>query len=196
MPVSLPDSAINHLVSRLYEVLKAAPAALREHELLAMLNQQGFSEFGDQIYRDNHSLYQTHFLLFHCLYKLRDQLREQKSAELEIHCLNIRLHLYSEPDIVTQLLQQQDPLRDYYLDLNNLENTSAEDVEELIYGFWQHFSVNDQRQQALEVLGLSDPVEYTEIKAQYRRLAMEHHPDRGGDGEILQAINAAMRVLQ
>lgn len=29
-----------------------------------------------------------------------------------------------------------------------------------------------------------------ELKAQYRRLAMKHHPDRGGDLEIMKAINA------
>lgn len=28
-----------------------------------------------------------------------------------------------------------------------------------------------------------------ELKVQYRRLAMEHHPDRGGDAEIMKAIN-------
>lgn len=30
-----------------------------------------------------------------------------------------------------------------------------------------------------------------ELKAEYRRLAMEHHPDRGGDTETMQKINAA-----
>ena len=29
-----------------------------------------------------------------------------------------------------------------------------------------------------------------ELKAQYRRLAMMYHPDRGGSVEIMQAINA------
>lgn len=28
-----------------------------------------------------------------------------------------------------------------------------------------------------------------EIKARYRRLAMSHHPDRGGDAEIMKALN-------
>lgn len=30
-----------------------------------------------------------------------------------------------------------------------------------------------------------------EIKAEYRRLAYQHHPDHGGDVRIMQAINAA-----
>jgi len=33
------------------------------------------------------------------------------------------------------------------------------------------------------------------ILRQYRRLAMRHHPDRGGERARLQAINAAMAIL-
>lgn len=33
------------------------------------------------------------------------------------------------------------------------------------------------------------------IKRHYRRLAMRHHPDRGGDKAQLQIINAAMEAL-
>ena len=29
-----------------------------------------------------------------------------------------------------------------------------------------------------------------ELKAEYRRLAMKYHPDRGGDAETMKAINA------
>lgn len=34
-----------------------------------------------------------------------------------------------------------------------------------------------------------------ELKAQYRRLAMKHHPDRGGDLETMKAINAEHDAL-
>ncbi|NNG14653.1 MAG: DnaJ domain-containing protein, partial [Gammaproteobacteria bacterium] len=42
---------------------------------------------------------------------------------------------------------------------------------------------------------LDDPVSDADIKQQYRRLAMQHHPDRGGDDATLQKINAAMNIL-
>lgn len=31
-----------------------------------------------------------------------------------------------------------------------------------------------------------------ELKKEYRRLSMIHHPDRGGDPEIMKAINRVM----
>jgi DnaJ-class molecular chaperone len=34
------------------------------------------------------------------------------------------------------------------------------------------------------------PQTLEELKAQYRKLAMQHHPDRGGDTETMKAINA------
>jgi len=34
-----------------------------------------------------------------------------------------------------------------------------------------------------------------ELKAEYRRLAMKHHPDRGGDAETMKAINAEHDAL-
>jgi DnaJ-class molecular chaperone len=87
-------------------------------------------------------------------------------------------------------------LRDYYLDLSNLEQTSADDVTHLLESFWTRLGANEQRAAALEALELEDPVDYPAIKQQYRRLAMQHHPDRGGDKAQLQTLNYAMAVLE
>jgi DnaJ-class molecular chaperone len=84
---------------------------------------------------------------------------------------------------------------DYYLDFANLENTSAREVDEMLAGFYIKLNNKDKRHEALEVLGLQDPVDDRTIKQQYRRLAMEHHPDRGGDNEQLQQINSAVKIL-
>ncbi|MBE2293386.1 MAG: J domain-containing protein, partial [Phycisphaerales bacterium] len=53
-----------------------------------------------------------------------------------------------------------------------------------------------RRQAALATLELCDPVDGVMIKQQYRRLAMRYHPDRGGDGQHLCEINAALAVLE
>ena len=84
---------------------------------------------------------------------------------------------------------------EYYLDFANLENTSAREVDEMLAGFYIKLNNKDKRQDALQVLGLQDPVDDHTIKQQYRRLAMEHHPDRGGDNERLQQINGAVKIL-
>jgi DnaJ-class molecular chaperone len=47
-----------------------------------------------------------------------------------------------------------------------------------------------------ETLGLEPTASSDEITAAYRRLAMQHHPDRGGDAEIFQRVRAAYKALQ
>ena len=46
-----------------------------------------------------------------------------------------------------------------------------------------------------ELDSFKEPVGFEVIKKQHRRLAMRHHPDRGGDKESLQAINVAMETI-
>lgn len=41
------------------------------------------------------------------------------------------------------------------------------------------------------VLGLSETASAAEIKQAFRRLAVQHHPDKGGDVTTMQAINEA-----
>ena len=45
-----------------------------------------------------------------------------------------------------------------------------------------------------EALGLTKEASYDEIKKAYRKLALQHHPDRGGDSEKFKEINAAYEV--
>ena len=46
-----------------------------------------------------------------------------------------------------------------------------------------------------EVLGVARTAPVDEIRQAYLRLAREHHPDRHGDPERMQAVNAAWREL-
>lgn len=52
-----------------------------------------------------------------------------------------------------------------------------------------------QRREALRLLGLEDPVDRAEVIRAFRRLARQHHPDRGGDPETFRALAIARDVL-
>ena len=51
-------------------------------------------------------------------------------------------------------------------------------------------------QAALDILGvgLLDPED--KVKKNYRSLALKNHPDRGGDGEVMKAINGAYDFMK
>ena len=45
------------------------------------------------------------------------------------------------------------------------------------------------------ILGSAEDASQEEIQRLYKRLAMRHHPDRGGDAKYMKAINEAYQVL-
>ncbi|MBN4079115.1 hypothetical protein JYT26_00585, partial [Beggiatoa alba] len=187
------DNDLQKRLDLLHRVLRAHPAGISEYDLIKTLGAEDETNFNHERLRDKLSLFQTHFLLFHALYCLHNQLRAEQTAHLDIHTLCIQLRTFTASS--NAQLGRHDPLREYYLDLNNLEKTNANDVEILLTQFWTRFISHDDRRSALAILELEDPVDWPAIKTQHRRLAMQHHPDRGGDETRLQAINAAMDML-
>jgi len=178
----------------LREILELHPAGLQEYDLLKELAAQDVSLFNENFFNNSFKLFQRHFLLFHCLYRLREQLRSTGDADLTIHCMDIRLIPYThEPSDHPTV---PDPFATYYLDLENLKNTNEEDVQRLLDNFWVKCTSDENRDEALAVLKLSHPTNYSDIKQQYRRLAMELHPDRGGAPEDFHELESAMEVLR
>ena len=162
-----------------------------EYDLIQNMKLQGFFDFLSQPALP-HELFHAHFILFHTLYLIRDLFLENKSYLLMIHTLKIELLPYNKGEAG---LQETNTLRDYYMDLKNLENTSEDDVNAMLTSFWIKYNKFDNREAALVELGLHDPVDDQTIKKEYRRLAMQHHPDRGGDTTKLQKINDALNSL-
>lgn len=178
---------------RLREILQAQPGGLSEYELIGELQAGEHPFFDPGIFDDSLKLFRAHFLLFHALYLLREQLLAEREAQLHIEPLRVQLRAYADRD--RGQLDEPDPLRAYYLDPSHLENTSRDDVESMLGRFWSRLYADDHRSEALRVLELDEPVDYETIRARYRELVMRHHPDRGGETETLQRINEAMRVL-
>lgn len=162
-----------------------------EYDLMQALRAQGYFDFLSQPALP-HELFQVHFILFHTLYLLSDIFLDKKEYLLNIYTLKIELLPYQEGE---NALQVDNKLKAYYLDFNNLENTSEEDVYNMLASFWNKFNRFDNREAALAEIGLKDPVDDKVIKQEYRRLIMQHHPDRGGDTGKLQKLNDAIKSL-
>ena len=58
-----------------------------------------------------------------------------------------------------------------------------------------HNAATIDRAQALDILGLTDPVTREEIKEAHRRLMLANHPDRGGSTFLATQINEAKDFL-
>ena len=142
----------NTFLQHLQELLHAHPSGLSEFELIKQLESEGEPGFEAGCLKDNLSLFQTHFFLFHSLYQLADHLALQNEWRLKISALSIQLFPTSK--LNDNELTEADALRAYYLDLNNLEATDAEAIEDLLDQFWQRFLRNDTRSEALNTLGL------------------------------------------
>ena len=54
---------------------------------------------------------------------------------------------------------------------------------------------SDVEKDYYSILGAGETASQDEIERLYKRLAMRHHPDRGGDAEEMKVINEAYRVL-
>jgi DnaJ-domain-containing protein 1 len=184
---SIPEAFIQALQAE----LENNPEGIGEYDLIQNLKSQGYFDFLSSPALP-HELFNAHFILFHALYLLRDQFLENKSYLLDIHTLKSQLHPYKDGE---NSIEKEDKLRTYYLDLSNMENTTEDDVYDMLASFWNNFDRFENRDSALAELGLQDPVDDKTIKDEYRKLVMQHHPDRGGDTEKLQKINEAVALL-
>ncbi len=189
--------ALDHeqLVQTCLTLLRRHPAGLSEYHLLKLLRDEEPILFPRLELNDQLGLFESHFLLYHTLYRLRDRLHDEKRATLQFSALLIELLDYRESEAA---LCEADPLRDYYLDMNNLDEMSRAGVAALLNDFWRRISMGEPERvaSALQILELDSSADFNSAKTQYRRLVMQHHPDRGGDAAKMFALNEAMEVLR
>lgn len=159
------------------------------------------------------ALFRTHFVLFNGLYQLRQTWREQGIGDIDIHTLNIRpLPLDIRPLPLNaqgnnNSLSIADPLAEYYLDWDNLTETSQAEVETLLDSFWLNYLQQEHRcvqkkngntrqlEKSYAVLALPINAPLTAVKRQYLKLIHQHHPDKGGDVHSAQMLQGAYAYI-
>ncbi len=187
--------ALETFYSLLHSMLAARPEGMAEHELLQALQDEDIPLFVENDRHDSLEIFQRHFLLFHLLYGLRDRLRAEKGGDIAIHCLQIVL-LPQPVAAADGLPELHDPLRDYYLDLDQLQGIERSDVEAMLDRFWGLYASYVQRDEALAVFGLEQGADREMVKQRYRELVRQHHPDCGGDPERFREVkDAAVQLL-
>jgi hypothetical protein len=170
-------------------------AGLSEHHLIREL--QTTESFADWTSDDPAlALFQKHFAVMHCLYHLRPNYAEQ-GRELAISPLNIRLFSTGQVEVSgRQLTESVGGIREFYLDWTNFTSATPETVSDLLRSFWQRYSTLDKVTEALQVLELDGCADWIQVQAQYRRLVVEHHPDKGGDRARFTRVRQAYEVLK
>ncbi|MDD0844228.1 DNA-J related domain-containing protein [Pseudomonas sp. Gutcm_11s] len=183
------------LPEQLQQLLRAVPAGISEFQLIQQLKARRSTHIPHLGLADRLVLFRTHFLLFNALYSLRERLWGKREAHLQISPLCVQLQPWHPGSAE---LAEHDPLRDYYLNLQNLRDTTEDDVEKLLASFWTRMQGGEEKQAALKLFELdaTQPLNLAQIKQRYRQLVSLHHPDRGGSTSRLQSINLAMEILE
>lgn len=190
---------IQQLQVAVEQELRHHPDGISELELIRKLQKPPWSIFGAVDFSKPAKLYPVHFLLFHTLYLLRDELAADGES-LGISPLVIRL---TPSDIIagSGLPAEEDGLRAFYLDISQY-HLPENDIDQMVDNFWAGYRKTssitaDEAGKAARILGFDAlPEGFTVIKQRFRRAVMQAHPDRGGSTEQIQNLNQAFAVLK
>ncbi|QJR81171.1 molecular chaperone DnaJ [Alteromonas pelagimontana] len=196
------------LFSALISLQSQLQQGLSEYSLLQILQSPPYSLIDKNALRDSLSLFRCHFVLFNALYQLRCQWLKEKHGVLSIHATQIKLAPYQA---MPEGLTTEDPLQSYYLDWQNFTDTSKQDVDGLIDGFWRQMAGEkglhvggaeqknaEQEKQARQVLLIAEATTLSLplIKRQYKKLLHQLHPDKGGNEDEAKMLIWAYQLLR
>jgi len=142
--------------------------------------------------------FQQNFIVMNALYQLTD-IYVKESKQLCISAIAIYVMPATVSSAIAVLNNAGDAkLKNYYLDWTNYKNTNAQDVYNLLNAFWQRYSRSryNNKDKALADLGLANKAKQKEITQQYKKLANQHHPDKGGDKQQFIKIKKAYDALK
>lgn len=191
---------VQHLLIAVEHELRAAgPAGLSELELIRALQGERWNLVGTVNFHQPDQLYPVHFLLFHVLYRLRDQLAREGEC-VNISPLRLSICELAMGAVSTSMPESADPLREFYLDLSQYF-LSEKTIQEMMDNFWVGNTLSRpghlEATEAGKVLGFDKlPEQFSTVKKRFRKLVMRAHPDRGGDTREVQELNQAFSILK
>ncbi len=186
--------AHNPYKASILSLLRDCPLGLSEYDLIQRLQERDatFAFPGEDA---DLALFRKHFLVMNALYQLQTEMFDE-GWYLSISPLDIRLIPVQDSGLETLPTDGVSaPLRDYYLDWDVLDQTSSVDVEAMLRRFHERYLAIDRRLEALQTLALPADASWDSVRQAYRRLAAQHHPDKGGDPARFRAIRGAYEIL-
>ena len=183
----------NPLIAPLLVLLQQAAGSYKVHELMAALRQQGeIPRLADD---EQLQLFRLNFLIMNALYQLQAELYEE-GWWLVISTLDIRLEPLVGSSEASHGFALGENLRSYYLDWQVFWQTDRAEVEALLNRFWRAYDGEGHKAEALALFDLNEGASQEAIRRRWRELALQHHPDRGGNAETFIRIRWAWEVLR
>lgn len=189
----MSDPNVNPLIAPLLALLQQAAGSYKVHELMAALRQQGaIPQLADD---EQLQLFRVNFLIMNALYQLQAELYEE-GWWLVISTLDIRLEPLAKTPEASHAFALGETLRSYYLDWQVFWQTDRAEVEALLNRFWRAYDGEGHKAEALALFDLHEGASQEAIRRRWRELALQHHPDRGGNAETFIRIRWAWQCLR
>ncbi|MFQ2198740.1 DNA-J related domain-containing protein [Aeromonas hydrophila] len=188
----MSETRPNPLLAPLLTLLRQASGSDKVHELLAELRRQ---EAIPPLPGDEQlQLFRLNFLIMNALYQLQAELHGE-GWWLVISTLDIRLEPLATREGGSALARGE-ALRSYYLDWQVFWQTDREEVETQLGSFWRACERDEHRAEALTLFALPTGAQPDAIRRRWRELALQHHPDRGGDADTFIRLRWAWEHLK
>ena len=195
--MTIPDQ--QPLLAALERLLRQRRNGVSEYELLAALRRDALLPGQSDVL----TLFRAHFRLMNALYQLQP-IFFREGLWLRIEPLRIALEAGAANQGDSGPKTARFPgtassdaaLAAWYLDWENYVHTGADEVVDLLSGFWRRYNGHEQRDAALAELELSADADWPAIQHRYRQLAAEHHPDRGGSATRFNRVRQAYESLR
>ena len=184
----------NQLLNLVCEPQAVADQAIEE---LYLLKRLGLKLHSDIAVSDDMNRFQLHFVLYHLLYRVQQQLLDSQQGYLSVELAKVRLLSVSH----TQVSDAHDSRRQYYLNWHNFYQMTEQLLDQHLNAFWQNFTVSQFTQVALNeaeakaLLQLPAHFNLAQLKKAYRTKALQLHPDRGGDAQQFILLRHAYQQL-